>query len=105
MLDADSGEQGSGLDVLLLVGGLQQTQTPDFTSIGSVVSRVSSELLSVGGLKGVNSGGLYMIRQSALLFFTLEYVGVPLFGGADTRSNPRAWGSTSSCPPGLQRWC
>lgn len=68
VLDADSGEQSSGLDVLLLVGGLQQTQTPYFTSIGSIVSRVSSELLSVCGLQGVDSGGLNLSRQSALLF-------------------------------------
>lgn len=67
VLDADSWEQGSGLDVLLLIGGLQQTQTPYLTGIGSVVSRVSGELLSVCGLQGVDSGGLDLIQQSALV--------------------------------------
>lgn len=53
------GKQRCGLNVLLLIGSVQETQTPYLTSIGGVVSWVGGELLPVGGLKGVYSCSLF----------------------------------------------
>lgn len=52
------GNDLGGLDVLLVFACVQQSQTPDLTGIGCVVSRVCGELLAVCGLDGVYSGGL-----------------------------------------------